>query len=48
MPLLVVLALFGVIYLIRVVVGLVFASIGTIAILALIVVGFIWFTRSRT
>ena len=47
MPLLVVLALVGVIYLIRVVLGLVFASVGTLAILALIVGGFIWFTRSK-
>jgi hypothetical protein len=48
MPLLGVLALVGVIYLIRVVLGLLFASIGTIAILALIVGGFIWFTKSKS
>ncbi len=48
MPLLVVLALLGVIYLVRVVLGLVFASIGTLVILALIVGGVVWFTRSRS
>jgi hypothetical protein len=48
MPLLVVLALLGVLYLIRLVVGFVFASIGTLVILALLVGGFVWFTRSRT
>jgi hypothetical protein len=48
MPLLVVLALVGVIYLIRVVLGLVFASVGTLVILSLIVGGVVWFTRSKT
>jgi hypothetical protein len=47
-PLLVVLALVGVIYLVRVVLGLLFASIGTIVIMALIVGGVIWFARSKS
>ncbi|HKA02747.1 MAG TPA: hypothetical protein VKD67_00415 [Acidimicrobiales bacterium] len=48
MPLLVVLALLGVLYLIRLVVGFVFASIGTLVILALLVGVVVWFTRSKT
>jgi|RhiMetdeSRZDD1v2_1073273.scaffolds.fasta_scaffold1169072_2 hypothetical protein len=48
MPLLVVLAILGVIYLVRLVLGFVFASVGLLAVVALLVVGFIWFTRSKT
>jgi hypothetical protein len=48
MPLLVVLAILGVIYLVRLVLGFVFASAGLLAVVALLVVGFIWFTRSKT
>jgi hypothetical protein len=48
MPLLVVLAILGVIYLVRLVLGFVFASVGLLAVVALLVVGFVWFTRSKT
>ena len=48
MPLLVVLAILGVIYLVRIVLGFVFASVGLLFVAALVVVGFVWFTRSKT
>jgi hypothetical protein len=48
MPLLVILAILGVIYLVRLVLGFVFASVGLVAVVALLVVGFIWFTRAKT
>jgi hypothetical protein len=48
MPLLVILAILGVIYLVRLVLGFVFASVGLLAVVALLVVGFIWFTRAKT
>jgi hypothetical protein len=48
MPLLVVLALLGVIYLVRLVLGFVFASVGLLFVVALVVAGFVWFTRSKT
>jgi hypothetical protein len=47
LPLLVVLAILGVIFLVRLVLGLIFASIGTLLVVALIAAGVIWFVRSK-
>jgi hypothetical protein len=48
LPLLVVLAILGAIYLVRLVVGFVFASVGLLFVVALLVAGFVWLTRSKT
>ncbi len=47
LPLLVVLAILGAIFLVRLVLGVIFASIGTLLLVALIAAGVIWFVRSR-
>jgi hypothetical protein len=47
LPLLVVLAVLGVIFLVRLVIGVIFASLGTLLIVALIAAGVLWFIRSK-
>jgi hypothetical protein len=48
LPVLVVLALLGVIYLIRLVLGFVFGAVGLLVVIALVVLGYLFFRGPRT